>query len=96
VLAVSRKGKPEGYPVFEQVEWLNVADAAKAAQSCEHLLSTGPLELAMKFLAPESQDDHTVTPDDTVVTPGSTQGSNDTQKEKMDSGSSPERRSGEN
>ncbi len=67
VLAVSRKGKPEGYAVFEQVEWLNEADAAIAAQSCEHLLSTGPLELAKKFLAPES-------PDDATVTPGSTRG----------------------
>ncbi len=50
VLAVSRKGKPEGYPDFEQVDWLNETEALQAAESCKYLLSAGPLELAKKFL----------------------------------------------
>ncbi len=50
VLAVSRKGKPEGYPAFGQVDWLNETDALQAAGSCQYLLSAGPLELAKKFL----------------------------------------------
>ncbi len=50
VLAVSRKGKPDVFPCFEQVEWLNETDAMKAAKSCQYLLSAGPLQLAQKFL----------------------------------------------
>ena len=50
VFAVSRKGRPEAYPHFAQVEWLNEADALEAAKSCQYLLSAGPLELAKKFL----------------------------------------------
>ncbi len=50
VLAVSRKGKPESYPVYKQVIWLDVAAAVKACQRCDYLLSAGPLELAHKFL----------------------------------------------
>ncbi len=50
VLAVNRKGKPEGFPDFEQVEWLNETEALQAAESCKYLLSAGPLELAKKCL----------------------------------------------
>jgi len=50
VVAVNRKGKPDWCPVFEQVEWLNEADAIKASQSCRFLLSAGPMELAEKLL----------------------------------------------
>ena len=50
VLAVSRKGRPEGFPDFEPVDWLNEADAIQAAQTCQYLLSAGPLELAKKIL----------------------------------------------
>ena len=50
VLAVSRKGRPHGYPAFKQVEWLNEEDAAQASQGCQYLLSAGPMELAQKFL----------------------------------------------
>jgi len=50
VLAVSRKGKPSGYPDFEQVQWLNEAGAMDLCQPCENLLSAGPLDLAKKFL----------------------------------------------
>lgn len=50
VLAVSRKGRPEWCPVSERVDWLNEADAIKAAQGCPFLLSAGPLELAERFL----------------------------------------------
>ncbi|MDX2427546.1 MAG: hypothetical protein QNK22_02555 [Xanthomonadales bacterium] len=51
VLAVSRKGKPEAFPCFEQVEWLSESEALEVAASCQYLLSAGPLSLADKFLA---------------------------------------------
>lgn len=60
VLAVSRKGRPEGYPAFEHVEWLNEAEAIQAAESCRYLLSVGPMELAHKFLAAGKQFHHVV------------------------------------
>lgn len=50
VFAVSRKGKPEYYPRFGQVEWLSETDALAAGKSCQFLLSAGPLELAHQFL----------------------------------------------
>ena len=50
VIAVSRKAKPEAFPSFKKVEWLNVSDALKAADSCKFILSAGPLELANEFL----------------------------------------------
>jgi len=50
VLAVSRKGRPEGFPDFEPVDWLNETEALQAAESCQYLLSAGPLDLAKKFL----------------------------------------------
>lgn len=71
VLAVSRKGRPEAYPVFEQVEWLNEADAIEASRNCQYLLSAGPMELAQKFLSTGQK--HT-SPDTSIVTPGLTRG----------------------
>lgn len=50
VLAVSRKGKPDAYPSFDEVEWLNVNEALDAVDSCQYLLSAGPLDLALAFL----------------------------------------------
>ena len=50
VIAVSRNGRPESFPSFQTVEWLNVSDAIEAAKSCQFMLSAGPLELAMEFL----------------------------------------------
>ena len=50
VLAVSRKGRPEIFPDFELVDWLNETDAIQAARTCQYLLSAGPLELAKRFL----------------------------------------------
>lgn len=50
VFAVSRKGKPQTYPGFAQVEWLNETEALEAAKSCQYLLSAGPLDLAKRFL----------------------------------------------
>jgi len=114
---------PEDYPAFEQVEWLDETDALKVAPACEHLLSTGPLDLARKFLVspttlvptPVTPDPTAVTPDPTAVTPDPTAVTPDPtpvtpdptpvtpdlirgplsdqewQKNKMDSGSSPER-----
>jgi uncharacterized protein YbjT (DUF2867 family) len=70
VLAVSRKGKPEGYPAFEQVAWLSEAEALGYVNSCDHLLSTGPLELAKTFLtAPTTPNPEPVTPTPEPVTP---------------------------
>ncbi len=51
VLALSRKGKPEGFPAYDQVEWLNEVESVKASESCQYLLSAGPMQLAQKFLA---------------------------------------------
>ena len=50
VFAVSRKGKPEGIPSFENVQWLNVTEAHDAAISCQFMLSAGPLEFALELL----------------------------------------------
>jgi nucleoside-diphosphate-sugar epimerase len=55
VLAVSRTGRPQWYPVIEQLEWLSEADAVEASKNCQHLLSAGPMELAQKFLATGKQ-----------------------------------------
>lgn len=60
VFAVSRKGKPEHYPAFKQVIWLDVAAAVKACQHCDYLLSAGPLELAHKFLMAGGQFQKTI------------------------------------
>ena len=51
VIAVSRKGRPDGFPVYDQVQWVNQADSVEAADSCQYLLSTGPMHLAKRFLA---------------------------------------------
>lgn len=51
VLAVSRKGKPDGFPSFDNVEWLKVNEALDALESCQYLLSTGPLDLAHTCLS---------------------------------------------
>lgn len=50
VLAVSRKGKPDDYPRFDQVRWINDSEAQDAAGNCEFLVSAGPLELAYRFV----------------------------------------------
>lgn len=50
VIAVSRMGAPKDFPVLDQLEWVDETGAAQASQSCRHLLSAGPLELARKFL----------------------------------------------
>jgi nucleoside-diphosphate-sugar epimerase len=55
VIAISRKGKPEAYPVFEQVQWMHEAKAILAVKDIHYLLSAGPLELAHNFLAEPMQ-----------------------------------------
>ena len=55
VLAVSRKGKPAHFPAFERVEWLSETEAVQASETCQYLLSAGPLELAQQFLASGEQ-----------------------------------------
>jgi nucleoside-diphosphate-sugar epimerase len=55
VTAVSRKGRPEEYPVFDRVEWLNEADAMQDSSNCQYVLSTGPMELAQKVLEDSSK-----------------------------------------
>ncbi len=67
VLAVSRRGKPEGYPEFGQVEWMTADDVVQSAQSCQHLLSTGPLELAKKFLKSDNTDSDQASLESAVV-----------------------------
>lgn len=51
VLAVSRKGRPDGFPSFDNVVWLQVDQALDATESCQYLLSAGPLDLALTFLS---------------------------------------------
>ncbi len=55
VFAVSRKGKPDAFPSFDKVEWLNVNEALDVAGSCQYLLSAGPLDLALTFLSSNRQ-----------------------------------------
>jgi len=50
VVALSRRGKPDTYPHFDEVEWLNETDALSVVNSCDYLLSAGPLQLARKFM----------------------------------------------
>lgn len=50
VIAVSRKGKPDDFPEFDAVEWLNETGALNAARDFDYLLSAGPLQIARKFL----------------------------------------------
>ncbi len=51
VAAVSRKGKPQGYPGFERVEWITERDVLETAGRYHYLVSAGPLEIAKKFLS---------------------------------------------
>jgi uncharacterized protein YbjT (DUF2867 family) len=55
VIAVSRKGKPDAFPFYEQVLWLNESDALQASENCQYLLSAGPMALAKTFLSAGSQ-----------------------------------------
>jgi len=50
VIAVSRKGRPDNFPVLEGVEWSTGADALEASIDCQYLLSAGPMDLARKYL----------------------------------------------
>ena len=50
VLAVSRGGRPENYPCLRHVEWLDQAAARQVCQSCEYLLSAGPIQLAASYM----------------------------------------------
>ena len=51
VLAVSRNGKPSQWPVYAQVQWLNVSEAIETAMDCQYLLSAGPMELTQRLLS---------------------------------------------
>jgi nucleoside-diphosphate-sugar epimerase len=50
ILAVSRNGKPEGYPDIEQLAWLTSIEVAQADERYEFLVSAGPMELAHQIL----------------------------------------------
>ena len=50
IIAVSRKGRPDAYPAFAQVEWLSVSEAISASSGFQYLVSAGPMELAQNFL----------------------------------------------
>ena len=51
VLAISRKGRPEGYPSFDSVEWLSGLDSVTTSRTYQYVLSAGPMEVAQKFLS---------------------------------------------
>jgi len=51
VIAVSRKGQPDGYPVIDGVEWLTQTEAVRVCGECRYLLSAGPMGVAKTFLA---------------------------------------------
>jgi len=54
IIAVSRKGRPEAYPEFEQVEWLSESEAISASRGFQYLVSAGPMELAQNFMRANS------------------------------------------
>jgi nucleoside-diphosphate-sugar epimerase len=50
VFAVSRKGKPDGFPSLDRVEWLDSDAAYQLCKSCQYLVSAGPMQLVQAFL----------------------------------------------
>lgn len=50
VLALSRKGRPEGYPDIKHLEWLTSVDEMQTGEACEYLVSAGPMNLARDIL----------------------------------------------
>jgi len=50
VLALSRKGRPEGYPDTRRLEWLSNVDEMQVGEGCEYLVSAGPMNLAQDIL----------------------------------------------
>jgi uncharacterized protein YbjT (DUF2867 family) len=51
VLAVSRSGRPDGYPEVEHLKWLTKAEETGVDEGCEYLISAGPMELAQGILS---------------------------------------------
>jgi nucleoside-diphosphate-sugar epimerase len=49
VLAISRSGPPRGVPALNGVRWVTEAEAIRRAADCRHLLSAGPLDLALRL-----------------------------------------------
>jgi len=50
VFALSRKGRPEGYPDTRHLEWLTSVDELQGDEACEYLVSAGPIKLAEDIL----------------------------------------------
>ena len=50
VLALSRKGRPDGYPDIKHLEWLTSVDEMQAGEACEYLVSAGPMKMAQDIL----------------------------------------------
>lgn len=50
IIAISRSGKPPGWPDTEGVSWLGEGAAISAAADCTKLLSVGPMDLAHRLL----------------------------------------------
>ncbi|MGD9021216.1 MAG: nucleoside-diphosphate sugar epimerase [Lysobacterales bacterium] len=50
VLAISRSGAPVGLPALEGVQWVTEGEAVCHAGDCRHLLSAGPLDLALRLV----------------------------------------------
>ncbi len=49
VLAVSRRGRPSGYPELDGVTWLTPDEADARLAEPRYLVSAGPLDLAVEF-----------------------------------------------
>jgi nucleoside-diphosphate-sugar epimerase len=49
VFAISRNGRPQGLPALPGVQWLGESAAIGRATGCHHLLSAGPLDLALRL-----------------------------------------------
>ena len=50
IIAISRSGKPPGWPDTKGVSWLDEGAAISAAADCTKLLSVGPMDLAHRLL----------------------------------------------
>lgn len=49
VLALSRSGQPDGFPDFKGVQWIGPEQAHQRQDSISHLVSAGPLPLALEY-----------------------------------------------
>lgn len=50
VIALSRSGRPQGWPDHGRVQWLDETAAARHMDGCQYLLSAGPMEVPCRLL----------------------------------------------